>query len=241
VSGSVHFAQVAAISRLADGVLEYVLALEEADRGLAWRAGQFISLHCGEAPDGVPILRSYSIANLPGSGELRLVIKLFEGGQASAWLARLRVGERVRFTGPMGFFVLELGHPGDVVFGATGVGIAPVLPMLRELVAREEASTHDRKIILYWGLRSEADVFWQMELNTLVPRVEMNVHISRPSAAWIGASGRIGSPILERLPELATPTFYLVGNGVMIREVKAALVERGVERKRRIRTEAFYD
>src|SRR5256885_10272965 len=47
--------------------------------------------------------------------------------------------------------------------------------------------------------------------------------------------------ILDALPSLAQPTFYLCGNGAMIKEVKAGLVARGVDRKRQIRTEAFLD
>jgi ferredoxin-NADP reductase len=49
------------------------------------------------------------------------------------------------------------------------------------------------------------------------------------------------SGIVDDLPRLAKPTFYLVGNGGMIRDVKAALVERGVDRKKQIRNEAFFD
>jgi hypothetical protein len=35
--------------------------------------------------------------------------------------------------------------------------------------------------------------------------------------------------------------FYLVGNGAMIKEVKAGLIERGVDRKKQIRNEVFFE
>ena len=41
-------------------------------------------------------------------------------------------------------------------------------------------------------------------------------------------------------PPLRQPTFYLVGSGAMIRDVKAGLVARGVDRKRQIRNEVFF-
>jgi ferredoxin-NADP reductase len=47
--------------------------------------------------------------------------------------------------------------------------------------------------------------------------------------------------VLDALPSLASPTFYLVGNGAMINELKRELVARGVNRKAQIRTEAFFD
>ena len=44
-----------------------------------------------------------------------------------------------------------------------------------------------------------------------------------------------------RFAELRAPTFYLVGNGAMITELKRELIARGVNRKLQIRTEAFFD
>ena len=43
------------------------------------------------------------------------------------------------------------------------------------------------------------------------------------------------------LPRCNAPTFYLVGNGAMITELKRELISRGVNRKTQIRTEAFFD
>ncbi|HEX2571762.1 MAG TPA: FAD-dependent oxidoreductase [Polyangia bacterium] len=246
MSGSVHHAVVTSIEGIADAVYEYVLTLPADDSQLTWRPGQFISLTCGKAPEGEPLLRSYSIASSPGTGEVRLVIKLIPGGAASRWLADLQVGAPVYFTGPMGFFVLELAHPGDIIFAATGTGLAPVVPMVRELLGRNETG----HIHLYWGLRAQQDLFWEKELAALAhPRLSLHVHLSQPAPApapattsvWTGNRGRITGPLLERLPGLHQPTFYLVGNGAMIRELKQALQERGVNRKRQIRTEAFFD
>jgi hypothetical protein len=47
--------------------------------------------------------------------------------------------------------------------------------------------------------------------------------------------------VLEAHGGLASPTYYLVGNGAMISELKSALVAAGVERRKQIRTEAFFD
>ena len=70
---------------------------------------------------------------------------------------------------------------------------------------------------------------------------ELHVHLSRPTAVWSGAAGRITAAVLARLPTLTTPTFYLVGNGAMISELKRELIARGVDRKKQIRTESFFD
>lgn len=242
MSGNVHHARLAAAHPIAADVVEYRFALEPEDAGLAWRSGQFISISIGQSDDGTPILRSYSLASRPDGSGFRLVLKLVPGGVASEWFRRLRPGDRVRFTGPMGFFVLDLQpHPGDIVFGATGTGLAPFVPMIEDLLARGDPGP----IHLHFGVRDEADLFWQDELTRLEAgsggRVRTTISLSRPSDTWAGARGRITPRILDALPALARPTFYLCGNGAMIREVKAGLIERGVDRKRQIRTEAFFD
>lgn len=238
MSESVHEATVVEIAPRARGVIEWVLRTPEP---LRFRPGQFISLRVGEDEGGAAILRSYSIASSPGQAELSIILKLVEGGVASAWFRKLAVGDQVRFTGPMGFFVLDFQHPGDVVFGATGVGITPVLPMIDELLARPAESG---RIRLYWGNRSPEDLFWKEELDARVrkhPRLDVRTFITGASPEWDGRRGRITPAVLEDLTELQKPVFYLVGNGAMIRELKGELVARGVDRKRQIRNEAFFD
>ena len=62
--------------------------------------------------------------------------------------------------------------------------------------------------------------------------------MSRPEPGWTGKVGRINSYVLEA--PFDRPVYYLVGNGNMVRDLKAALVERGVDRKKQIRVEVFY-
>jgi ferredoxin-NADP reductase len=144
-------------------------------------------------------------------------------------------------TGPHGFFVLDPVHAGDVVFAATGTGIAAVMPMLGELALRPPAER--RGVQIYWGLRQEADIFAHDEIAALAAAAgaELAIHLTAPGPDWRGGRGRITAALLDRLPRLATPTFYLVGNGAMITELKRELVSRGVNRKTQIRTEAFFD
>lgn len=236
MSGNVHEAEVVRIVPRAAGIVEYVL---RAEAPLRFRPGQFVSVRVGVDGDGNPVLRSYSIASSPGPAELSLILKLIKGGPGSEYFAALEPGERVRFTGPMGFFCLDLMHMGDVVFGVTGVGVTPVLPMLEELAARPERG----RVLVFWGNRHAEDLFWLEELEAVArrcPRVEVHIFLSGEAPGWTGRRGRITQAILDELPRLDKPVFYLVGNGAMIKDVKTALQERGVDRKRQIRNEAFF-
>jgi CDP-4-dehydro-6-deoxyglucose reductase len=205
-----------------------------------FRAGQFVTLAVGTDAQGQSLRRSYSIASMSDRGEeLRFIIRAIPGGVATEFFLRLPLQTEVAMTGPHGFFVLSAQHPGDVVFGATGTGVAPVLSMLGEVQARNEPGRR----LLYWGLRQESDLFVVPEVEALcqATATELFVYLSRPAGAWPGLRGRITAPILDALPRLTAPTFYLVGNGHMISELKSQLVAAGVDRKKQIRTEAFFD
>jgi ferredoxin-NADP reductase len=209
---------------------------------LPFQAGQFVTLTVGHDAAGQNLRRSYSIASMSDRGEaLRFLIRVIPGGVASDFFVNLPLGSEVEMTGPHGFFVLAPQHPGDVVFAATGTGLGPVLPMLDELRRRNE--TGRRQIHVYWGLRQESDLFVPDEVQAVCDAAGATLltYLSQPSPAWTGRRGRITRPVLDQVPSLTAPTFYLVGNGAMISEVKAALVASGVDRRKQIRTEAFFD
>ena len=219
-------------------MVDLVFALRDPPR-LAFRAGQFVSIQISE-PGGTVLKRSYSIASPSDAGDrLRFVIRTIPDGAATDFLLTLPLRTEVRMTGPHGFFVLDEEHPGDIVFGATGTGLAAVMPMLSEIARRPVMGRR----LLFWGARHEADLFAREEIAELCRRARTELHIllSAPSPDWSGETGRITQALLETLPSLQAPTFYLVGNGAMIVDVKRELVARGVDRKRQIRTEAFFD
>lgn len=238
-------AELTAREMLADGIAELSFAMRDPPR-LDFKAGQFVSMAVDPtAPGADPVpRRSYSIASQSDAGDvLRFIVRVIPDGKASEYLMSIPFGSLVRMTGPHGFFVLDASHPGDVVFGATGTGIAAVMPMLGELGRRRESGGEGRRCLVSWGMRQASDLFALEEIGRLVARAgaELQIFLTAPAAAWTGGRGRITPALLERLPELVAPTFYLVGNGSMITELKRELISRGVNRRTQIRTEAFFD
>ncbi len=232
-------ARLARSEPVADGVLDVRFELIEPP-AMPFRAGQFMTLRVGKDATGMDVRRSYSIASRSDeTGGLRFIIRIVPLGIASDYWSALPVGAEVDMTGPHGFFVLDPQHAGDVVFAATGTGLAPVLPMLAELTARGDPGRRE----VYWGMRREEDLFLTQEVHAAVAQAGATLHtyLSRPSDRWTGARGRITGAVLQAVPSLKDPTFYIVGNGAMITELKRALVGMGIERKKRIRTEAFFD
>jgi ferredoxin-NADP reductase len=236
-------AELRARSVIAPGIAELVFAMQSPER-LAFRAGQFVTLALPSSPDaagGSIPRRSYSIASQSDAGDLlRFIIRVIPEGKASDYLMGLPLGTTVNMTGPHGFFVLDPKHAGDVVFAATGTGIAAVMPMLGELA---RGAAERPRIVVFWGVRKEEDLFSRSEIEGLAAAAgaELAIHLTAPGPEWTGGRGRITPALLDRLPRLASPTFYLVGNGAMITELKRELTSRGVNRKTQIRTEAFFD
>jgi ferredoxin-NADP reductase len=227
---------------LGPGIVDLVFALKQPER-LPFRAGQFVSIAVGRDRAGLEVRRSFSIASSAlESDALRFIVRLVPDGPASTFLATLPIGADVPMTGPYGFFVLENAHPGEVIFGATGTGVAAVLPMLAELASRPERREGGLRL-LYWGARRAEDLVARPEVEALCAQAGATLHLclTAPPPDWTGVRGRITPAILEAFPGWKAPTFYLVGNGAMIAELKRELVKRGVDRKKQIRTEAFFD
>ena len=224
---------------LGPSLLDVVFAMKTPSR-LAFQAGQFVSMIVGRDPSGTTLKRSYSIASSSQAGErLRFLVRIIPNGLASTFLTALELGAEVAMTGPHGFFVLNDEHAGDVVFGATGTGAAALMPMLDDLALRSSSE----KRVCFWGARHEEDLFARAEIDELCSRArtDLRICLTAPPLSWPTPAQRIGAPLLAGLPGWKKPTFYLVGNGAMIAEVKRALIDRGIDRKSSIRTEAFFD
>lgn len=223
---------------IAQDTVEFVFSTESP---LFFRPGQFVSIQVGTDSQQNPILRSYSIAAGPwDTHPLTLVVRRVEGGPGSQFFDHLQPGDSIYFTGPMGFFTNESQHEGDIIYAATGTGLAPIYPMLQEVLQHPPV----KQVHLFWGVRYQADLFYQEKIAALVkqhPHFRAHIYVSRPTPSHGGATGRIIQPILQKLPTWEQPLFYLCGNGSMIQELKTLLQAQGIERKKQIRTEAFFE
>ena len=77
--------------------------------------------------------RSYSIASTAQHSEILLFIKRFENGlMSNYWFNQAKENDLLRLEGPKGTFFLRDNHQ-DLVFLATGTGIAPINSMLTAL------------------------------------------------------------------------------------------------------------
>ena len=194
--------------------------------------GQFIILRIKPNADGPPVLRNYSLSDLPSDDHYRVSVKLEENGAASTYLhTHVGVGDVLGVAAPRGAFTL--GPDGKkVVLISAGVGVTPVLAMLHALAA--EASP--REIWWLYGARNREDhPFAEETLNLIksLPSAKSYVEYSRPGledrvGIDFDVAGRIGTEVLQKIGVPHDAEFYLCGPAAFMDDLTAGLKAWGV-------------
>ena len=135
-----------------------------------------------------------------------------------------RAARCLSIEGPLGQFTYRAGTAPMLLIGG-GTGIAPLLSILRHVV--ETGLKRDLKI--YWGVRSERDLYAHATLEALAGYVPV---LSEASSAWAGRRGWVHEAVLEDIPDLARYDVYAAGPPAMIGAVRRDFPLRGVAPER---------
>lgn len=216
--------RVDSFQRLADDVMQVVLRLPPKDP-LNYLPGQYVDII---GKNGVR--RSYSLANAPRQdGKLELQIRQVATGVMSRyWFEELACNDLLRLEGPQGTFALRNTEPTNLIFLATGTGIAPVKAILEQLMADPE-QVENKRIWVYWGGRHAADIYWQPELGSLP--VSFIPVLSRPDGSWVGRTGYVQDVLECDGVDLADSVVYACGSEQMIYSAKEKLVTLGLPQR----------
>ncbi|HEX9742779.1 MAG TPA: FAD-binding oxidoreductase [Nitrospiraceae bacterium] len=220
-------AHVESIRDLTHDIRQLDLRLIEPNT-IEFKPGQFVSFEMPHPETGRLVTRAYSIASPPSRSDVTtLLFNRVAGGPGSGFLFDLTVGEKTHFKGPAGNFYLRDDPERDLLFVASGTGIAPIRSML---LANAERST-PRPATLFWGVRSQRDLYYQDELAELARRTSPLIVIttlSRPDPGWSGEAGRVLRLIDERIASVKNLAVYLCGNSAMIADVTASIRQKGL-------------
>jgi CDP-4-dehydro-6-deoxyglucose reductase, E3 len=203
-----------------------------------FRAGQFVMLHVPQT-EGKPVLRAYSIASDEKNKKgFKLLFKLVPGGVASRFVWTLEGHETLKFTGPFGKVFFQEPPTEQIIFLNTGTGLSQHLCYLLS----KKDQYPDLKYRMLFGVRSEVDIYAKKELETLKEQLSdfhFEYVLSRPTGDWQGKKGYVQHFLKEFEYKNTPTTFYLCGNGGMIKEVKHQLLEVDGIDKTKIWAEAF--
>ncbi|WP_174862434.1 FAD-binding oxidoreductase [Comamonas jiangduensis] len=215
--------RIDSLSHLTDDVIEVTLRTPPASR-LIYLPGQYIDVI---GKDG--LRRSYSIANAPrDDGKLTLQIRKVPGGMMSRyWFEEAQANDLLRLEGPLGTFFLRTSDASQLVLLATGTGIAPIRAMLEQLAAKPAMNTY-RRIHVYWGGRTEKDLYWTPDYSVL-PLCFVPVLSRSPDST--GAKGYVQDAVLADGIDLADAIIYACGSESMISSAMNKLIAAGLRRK----------
>jgi ferredoxin-NADP reductase/putative sterol carrier protein len=201
--------------------------------------GQFLTLEI--EPSGIPTRRSYTIASPPTRRDwIEITVKREERGLVSCWLHdQVRPGDRLEVRAPNGTFAFTGTEADSIVLIGGGVGITPLMSVVRALTDRQWAG--DVHLVL--SFRSPSEHLFREEIAALQstnPRLSVTVTMSDPQdEPWSGPTGRIDQTILRRaVPNIAAQRVHLCGPPSMMDAVKSVLIDLGVPQGQ-IKTEAF--
>ena len=169
--------------------------------------------------------RSYSIANMSGdNSKLTFYIKKYETGLMSEyWFNQAKANDLIRLEGPLGSFFFRKSTKKNIVFLATGTGIAPIKAILEQIETSKEDYS-DKKILLLVGARKEEDFFWIPEIKSNI-QVEYIPVLSRSNENWIGKKGYVQNILLEQKINLTNAQIYACGSNAMIESARKLLIE----------------
>ncbi|MQY49555.1 2Fe-2S iron-sulfur cluster binding domain-containing protein [Rhizobiales bacterium RZME27] len=205
-------------------------------------AGQHLPIRITDGDE--VIRRSYTISNAPSDGYFRLSIK--REGRASTFLHGLREGDEIEALAPAGAFTIdamERSRPA-VLLGA-GIGITPLLSMLRHVVHEGGRTRHRRPIWLFRSARRQEERAFDREIGELVERSEGTIHdvrvLSQPDTSDVVSHdvvGHIDMDLLKAHLPFGDYDFYVCGPAPFMQAVYDGLRKMNIA-DNRIHAEAF--
>ena len=230
--------------------------LEPADGGglPSFEAGQYLPIRLSVPGRGTPLTRTYTVSAAPSDAILRISVKREAGagpdhpaGLASTFLHdHVEPGDIIEAMAPRGRFVIDAAETRPAVLLSAGVGITPMIAMLRHIVAEGARTRHTRPVWLFHGSRNGRDRAFAEELAELAAtsdRVRVHTVFSQPDTEdTLGrddqSQGHVRVDLLKRILPFDDYDFYLCGPGGFMQDLYDQLRAVTVQ-DRRIHAEAF--
>jgi CDP-4-dehydro-6-deoxyglucose reductase len=213
------------IERLNEDVAKIILKIPGSE-SLQYLAGQYIDLiH----PDFDP--RAFSIANAPHNTDMiELHVRLVTGGKFTNFVFnQMQEKSLLKIEGPKGSFYLREDSEKPVIMVAGGTGFGPVKAMVEHLIE----SGSQRKIDIYWGARSEQDLYMSLpgEWAEKFDHINFVPVLSMPNKDWKGRVGYVHEAVLTDFKTLTNYEVYACGPPAMVRSAANTFVKKGMFEK----------
>ncbi len=233
---------VASIQRESDAVTSFIIMPAEGGTLPIARAGQFVVLRLQVDHAKPPVIRSYSLSDLPSANHFRISVKSEPHGIGSSFLSTgVREDDLLEVSAPRGSFTLHSGG-GPLVLLSAGIGATPVMSMLHQLAAEKT----QREVWWIYGARNEANHPFAQESRSLLQQLHRMrsciVYSRRNANDELGTDfdlqGHIEVPLLKKLGVPSEADFYLCGPSSFLKDIREGLLRWGAAAEK-VHTETF--
>jgi ferredoxin-NADP reductase len=222
--------------------------LEPVD-GLAlpdYKPGQFLTfnllLPAEPGAQARTLTRCYSLSDSPAPHQYRVTIKRVvapaepagvpDGAASHFFHDHLHAGNTLQVRAPGGHFYLDADSATPVVLIAGGIGITPMMSMLRWCAQHQP----QRIVHLFYGVRNSAEQAYKAALEDMagqLPQLRLQVVYSRPLAEdKLGVDyqhpGHVDMALLKQTLPHGAHQFYICGPSAMLESLVPGLTAWGV-------------
>ncbi len=175
-------------------------------------------------------IRTYSVSSSPSDDFLRISVK--RDGRVSSHLHdQLQIGDFIEARAPQGNFTVDASQRRPLVLLGAGIGITPLLSMLREVVYQGKRMNRMRPTWVVQSSRSVSDLAFRDEIDELSARAPDKIRTLRVvsqmptggAANGYDRAGRIDIELLKTLLPLNDYDYYLCGPGSFTQSLYDAL------------------
>lgn len=207
----------------------YELILEK-PKEFSHTPGQFINLKITK--ENQSRIRAYSLLSHPEEAHLRILVKKVENGFASPRICEMEKKDHLLLIGPFGKFSID-PESKEHFFYSAGTGLAPFIPMIREL-SKDESN----KIGLITGHKTIEDIPCTDELKS-IQKANKNFNwkasLTKQETPHDWLNGRVHSHITDSSIQ---GTHYICGLKELIFDTEKILLQKGAQQNK-IRYERF--
>jgi len=191
----------------------------------SFEPGQFNMLYMpgiGEAP--------ISVSSSPSEHELLHTIRI--AGDVTTALSNLNVGDTLLFRGPYGKgWPMEELKDRSLMIVAGGLGIAPIRPVIREIISRGmHCPALGKRPILLYGSKTPKDILFRDEFPRFrdVFDVFLSVDRADPEMVWRGNVGLVTELFRKITFEPLNTVVFICGPEIMMERGITEILSSGV-------------
>ncbi|WP_088286781.1 2Fe-2S iron-sulfur cluster-binding protein [Ideonella sp. A 288] len=215
----------------------------------AFKPGQFLTFSLDLVPPTLQgsaaprvITRCYSLSDRPDPSHYRVTIKrvpapadhpeVAPGLSSNHFHDHVQVGDVLRVKAPAGHFHIDADPAVPAVLIGGGIGITPMMSMLRWCMAEQP----QRTVHLYYGLRNSREHAFKPQIEAMAaahPALRLNIAYSRPDETDVLGRdhqhrGHVDVELLRRTLPHGRHQFYVCGPPAMMETLVPALAAWGV-------------